>query len=188
LTDNSTQPSDRAGMRRQGLVTVFTGNGKGKTTAAIGTAVRAAGYGHRVFIVFFLKGKMFTQGEVQALAKFPNVETASFGTSAWVIKGTADPEASSQSAKALESARNALASGKYDLVILDEINGALDFGLVTLEDVIDLIASRPPNVDLILTGRGADPAVIEAADVVTEMVNVKHAFERGVPAREGFDY
>jgi cob(I)alamin adenosyltransferase len=173
---------------RQGLVTVFTGDGKGKTTAAIGTAVRAAGYGLRVFIVFFLKGNMFTQGEANALAKFPNVETASFGTSAWVLKGSVNPEAASQSAKALESAEKALTGGKYDLVILDEINGALDFGLITLEKVVELIVSRPPNVDLILTGRHADPAIIKIADVVTEMVNIKHAFDRGVLAREGFDY
>jgi cob(I)alamin adenosyltransferase len=173
---------------RQGLVTVFTGDGKGKTTAAIGTAVRAAGYGLRVFIVFFLKGNMFTQGEANALAKFPNVETASFGTSAWVLKGSVNPEAASQSGKALESAGRALTGGKYDLVILDEINGALDFGLITLEKVVELIVSRPPNVDLILTGRHADPAIIKIADVVTEMVNIKHAFDRGVLAREGFDY
>lgn len=188
MTDNTSPPSDHARLPRQGLVTVFTGNGKGKTTAAMGTAVRAAGYGFRVFIVFFLKGKMFTQGEVRAFAKFPNVQTESYGTSEWVVKGSANPEAGSQSKKALESAAKALSGGKYDLVIMDEVNSALDFGLVTLDDVIALIASRPTNVDLILTGRGANPAVIEIADVVTEMVNVKHAFERGIPAREGFDY
>ncbi len=188
MTDAVSPPSDRATLPRQGLVAVFTGNGKGKTTAAMGTAVRAAGYGFKVFIVFFLKGKMFTQGEVRAFAKFPNVKTETYGTSEWVKKGSENPEARSQSKKALESAGKALSSGDYDLVILDEVNSALDFGLVSLEDVIGLIASRPSNVDLILTGRGANPAVIEAADVVTEMVNIKHAFERGVPAREGFDY
>jgi cob(I)alamin adenosyltransferase len=175
-------------LPRKGLVTIFTGDGKGKTTAAIGTAVRAAGYGLRVFIVFFLKGKMFSQGEALALERLPNIETASFGASGWIKKGVADPEAFFQARKALEAAGKAIAGGHYDLVIMDEVNGAVDFGLIPVADVIEMVSARPDSVDVILTGRHADSRVIEMADVVTEMVNVKHAFDNGVKARRGIDY
>jgi cob(I)alamin adenosyltransferase len=140
---------------RTGLVTVFTGDGKGKTTAAIGTAVRAAGHGLKVCVVFFLKGKMFAQGEVKALSCLVGVETATFGTNGWVKKGEANPEAREQSKKALAFSRSALSGGNFDMVVLDEVNSALDFGLIGLDDLLGLIRERPGNVDLILTGRGA---------------------------------
>lgn len=173
---------------RKGLVTVFTGDGKGKTTAAIGTAVRAAGYGLRVFIIFFLKGKMFSQGEVTALSRFPNIETIGFGASNWIKKGAANVEANAQAQKALQASVEAVKSGRYDLVIMDEVNGAVDFGLIPVEDVLRTLEVRPDSVDVLLTGRHADQRIIDAADVVTEMRNVKHAFERGIKAREGIDY
>jgi cob(I)alamin adenosyltransferase len=188
LTENVKPQPDPTKLPRKGLVTVFTGDGKGKTTAAIGTAVRAAGYGLRVFIVFFLKGKMFSQGEALALEIFPGIKTASFGASGWIKKGAVNAEASAQALKALETAGKAIASGEYDLVIMDEVNGAVDFGLISVEDVIKVITARPDSIDVILTGRHADSRIIEMADVVTEMVNVKHAFERGIKAREGIDY
>ena len=188
MAENIAPEPDPTKMPRKGLVTVFTGDGKGKTTAAIGTAVRAAGYGMRVFIVFFLKGKMFSQGEALALERLPNIKIVSFGANSWIKKGTVNVQARSQAAKALEAASKAMASGDYDLVIMDEVNGAVDFGLIPLEDVIEAVTARPESVDLMLTGRHADARIIQMADVVTEMVNVKHAFERGVKAREGFDY
>lgn len=188
MTDCVTDASDTAQRPRKGLITVFTGDGKGKTTAAIGTAVRAAGYGLRVFIVFFLKGKMFSQGEALALERFPNIETASFGASTWIKKGAVDAEANAQAFKALETAGRAMASGDYSLVIMDEVNGAVDFGLIPVNDLVKMVAGKPDNVDLILTGRHADARIVQMADVVTEMVNVKHAFERGIGAREGIDY
>ncbi|RJO62504.1 MAG: cob(I)alamin adenolsyltransferase [Dehalococcoidia bacterium] len=175
-------------MPRKGLVTIFTGDGKGKTTAAIGTAVRAAGYGLRVYIVFFLKGKMFSQGEALSLERFPNIKTVSFGANSWIKKGAVNAQARTQAAKALKAASKAMDSGDYDLVIMDEVNGAVDFGLIPLEDVIEVVTARPESVDLLLTGRHADARIIQMADVVTEMVNVKHAFERGVKAREGIDF
>ena len=175
-------------LPRQGLVTVFTGDGKGKTTAAIGTAIRAAGYGLRVFIVFFLKGKMFSQGEALALERFPNIKTASFGADNWIKKSAVDAQARTQAVKAIQASRKAMAGGEYDLVIMDEVNGAVDFGLIPAEDVVGVLKAKPQDVDLILTGRHADSRIIEMADVVTEMVNVKHAFERGIKAREGIDY
>jgi cob(I)alamin adenosyltransferase len=188
LAQNASHVSEPVKTPRVGLVTVFTGEGKGKTTAAIGTAVRAAGYGLRVFIVFFFKGKMFTQGEVKALASLPSVKTASFGTSSWVKKGAATTEAIEQARKALEAGMKAVTGGQYDVVILDEIDSAADFGLIKVEDVEKLIYSRPAGVDLILTGRGASKKIIDMADTVTEMVNVKHAYDKGIPAREGIDY
>jgi cob(I)alamin adenosyltransferase len=171
-----------------GLVTVFTGDGKGKTTAAIGTAVRAAGYGLRVYIIFFMKGKMFSQGEVKALEHFPNIKLASFGQQSWVKKGAVNQETREQATRALDLARKIVSGNEYDLVIMDEINGAVDFGLVPVESVMEIIGAKPDNVDLILTGRHADDRIVQMADVVTKMVNVKHAFERGIKAREGIDY
>jgi cob(I)alamin adenosyltransferase len=167
---------------------VFTGDGKGKTTAAVGTAVRAAGCGLRVLIVFFLKGKMFSHGEVVALSRIPGIETVSYGVSRWIKKGVSDSEASNQAQQALEASARAVKGGNYDLVVMDEVNAAVDFGLVPVKDVMEVISIRPENVDIILTGRQADPCIIMAADIVTEMVNSKHAFERGVEAREGIDY
>ncbi len=188
MTVNPKSSSSQAKPARVGLVTIFTGDGKGKTTAAIGTAVRAAGHGLRVFIVFFFKGKMFAQGEVKSLSQLPGVTTVSFGTTEWVKKGITNSEANAQAKKALEAAQSAVSSGRYDLVIMDEINSALDFGLIALDDVLGLIQSRPSHIDLILTGRNADKRVIDKADVVTEMVKVKHAYDCGVSAREGIDY
>jgi cob(I)alamin adenosyltransferase len=188
LTDCVTDVSDTLGEPRRGLVTVFTGDGKGKTTAAIGTAVRAAGYGLRVYIIFFMKGKMFSQGEVKALSQFPNINLACFGQHGWVKKGAGNMEAREQAEKALDLARKIIAGDENDLVILDEINGAVDFGLIPVDDVVEMIAAKPESIDLILTGRRADSRIIQMADVVTEMVNVKHVFERGIKAREGIDY
>ncbi len=179
---------DNARRMGPGLVTVFTGNGKGKTTAAIGTAVRAAGYGLQVCIIFFMKGKMFPQGEVKALAQFPNVKLASFGQPTWVKKGCVNEEASEQALAALGLAKEIVNTGEYELVILDEINNAVDFGLIPVDMVKEMILERPQGVDLILTGRNAHADIIKIADTVTEMVNIKHAFEQGIKAREGIDY
>jgi len=172
----------------QGLVTIFTGDGRGKTTAAIGTAVRAAGHGLRVFIVFFMKGSMFPHGEAQALTGFPGITVASFGQKGWVKKGENNPEAREQALKALAAGRQAVLSGNYDLVVLDEVNGAVESGLIQLEDVTRLINDKPRAVDLILTGRQANPRLLEMADTVTEMRLVKHPFNRGIKARRGIDY
>lgn len=171
----------------KGLVQVFTGNGKGKTTAALGAVLRAAGHGRRVFIVFFMKGD-YAYGEYQALAKFPNVEISQFGFRKFVDPANIKPEEREQAARALAAAREAVTSGRYDLVVLDEINVALGYQLITLDEVLKLIADRPPQVELILTGRYADARLLEAADLVTEMVKVKHPYDKGIPARQGIEY
>ena len=173
---------------RAGLVTVFTGDGKGKTTAAVGTAVRATGYGLKTCVIFFLKGKMFDQGEVKSLASLNGVDTYSFGVDDWVKKGENNPAAIEQARKALATAAKMIECECYDLVILDEINSAVDFGLIDAQNVLDILRMRPSKVDVILTGRNADKRIMEVADIITEMKCIKHAFERGIKARQGIDY
>lgn len=171
----------------KGLVQVFTGNGKGKTTAALGTILRAAGHGFRVFIVFFMKGN-YDYGEYRTLSQLPNVTAASFGFRSLVDPANIKPEEIEQAGLALAAAREAVLSGNYDLVVLDEVNVALGFNLIKLDDVVKLVRDRPPDVELILTGRYADTRLIELADLVTEMVKVKHPFDKGIKARKGIEY
>ncbi len=171
----------------KGLVQVFTGNGKGKTTAALGTVLRAAGHGLKIFIVFFMKGK-YPYGEFSTLPKLPNVEVASFGLRCLIDPAKINPEEIEQAKLALSTARKAMLSGKYDLVVLDEVNVAVYFKLIELDEVIRLINDKPQNVELILTGRYAEARLIELADLVTEMVKLKHPYDSGVQARKGIEY
>lgn len=172
----------------QGLVSIFTGDGKGKTTAAIGTVIRAAGHGLRVFIVFFMKGKDYVHGEFAILSKLPNVTVASFGQMGWVRKDKVKPEHKEQAGLALAAARQAMLSGNYDLVVLDEVNVAVASKLVELDEVLRLIDDNPQNVELILTGRYADPRLVQRADLVTEMLMIKHPYTKRIKARKGIDY
>lgn len=171
----------------RGLVQIFTGNGKGKTTAALGTILRAAGHGLRIFIVFFMKGD-YAYGEFEALLKLPNVEILKSGFREFTDPLNVKPEEKEQATAALAAARQAVNGGRHDLVVLDEINVALEYKLIELDDVIRLIEEKPPHVELILTGRYADRRMLEMADLVTEMVNVKHPFEKGIKARKGIEY
>jgi cob(I)alamin adenosyltransferase len=171
----------------RGLVQVFTGNGKGKTTAALGTILRAAGHGLRIFIVFFMKGD-YAYGEYDSLTKLPNVTVVSFGLRRLIDRNNVDPEDIRQAKLALEAAREAVLNGEYDLVVMDEVNVAVEYKLIELDDVIELLKRKPENVELILTGRYAHNRLIEIADLVTEMVNVKHPFEKGINARKGIEY
>ena len=170
-----------------GLIQVFTGNGKGKTSAALGSTLRAAGHNLKVFVVFFMKGK-YPYGEFSSLPKLPNVEVASFGLRCLIDPNNINPEEIEQAELALKTARQAMLSRKYDMVVLDEVNVAVYFKLIQLDDVIKLIEEKPPGLDLILTGRYAETAVIERADLVTEMVKVKHPYDKGVKARKGIEY
>ncbi len=171
----------------KGLIQVFTGNGKGKTSAALGSILRATGHGFKVFIVFFMKGK-YPYGEFSSLPKLPNVEVASFGLRCLVDRNNINPEEIEQAQLALKTAREAMLSGKYDMVVLDEVNVAVYFNLISLDDVVKLVEAKPPELELILTGRYAEAAVIERADLVTEMVKVKHPYDKGVKARKGIEY
>jgi cob(I)alamin adenosyltransferase len=172
---------------RRGLVQINTGNGKGKTTAAMGTVLRAAGYGLRVYVIFFMKGH-YEHGEYRTLVTLPNVHVAGFGLRKLKAAAEKDPEEKRQAELALDKAREVVMSGEYDLVVLDEINVALNYELIDLDRVVDLVKDRPSHVELILTGRHAPNRLLELADQVTEMVKVKHPFDSGVGARKGIDY
>ena len=171
----------------KGLIQVFTGNGKGKTSAALGSILRATGHGLKVFIVFFMKGK-YPYGEFSSLPQLSNVEVASFGLRCLVDPNNINPEEIEQAELALKTARQAMLSGKYDMVVLDEVNVAVYFKLIRPGDVIKLVEEKPPDVELILTGRYAETSVIEHADLVTEMVKIKHPYDKGVKARKGIEY
>ena len=171
----------------KGLVQVFTGNGKGKTTAAMGTILRAAGHGYKVFLVSFMKGN-YEYGEYKSLSKLPNVEMAQYGLRQLAVPNQINPEEKEQAELALKAAREVITSGNYDLVVLDEINVALGYDLIGLEEVIKLIKDKPPHVELILTGRYANTRLLDMADLVTEMVNVKHPFDKQINARKGIEY
>ena len=172
----------------KGLVSIFTGDGKGKTSAAIGTVVRAAGQGLHSFIVFFMKGEDYVHGEMNSLAEIPGVSFANFGQKGRVDKEAVSAENIGQAKLALNTARDAMLSGNYDIIVLDEVNIALDYGLLELEEVVGLIEDKPQKVELILTGRYANPKLVQMADLVTEMLMIKHPYTRGIEARRGIDY
>lgn len=171
----------------QGCIQVYTGNGKGKTTAALGLAFRALGRGLRVFMVQFMKGGG-PYGEHAAAERFSSDFTiVQTGRPGWVNRENPDPEDIRLARAALETARTALTGGEYDLIILDEANGAVSFGLLNVEDVLELMAQKPRCVELVLTGRNADERIIAAADLVTEMREIKHYYRAGIPARVGIE-
>lgn len=176
-----------AETRTKGLVEIFTGDGKGKTSAALGIALRALGQGLRVHIVFFMKGD-FPYGEQKIISELSNVTFQRFGFQDFVDPANVKPEEKEEARKALGAARKAMLSQKYDVVILDEVNVAIAWKLVDIEGVIKLVRDRPEKVELILTGRYADPRLIELADLVTDMVKVKHPYDKGVLSRKGIDY
>jgi len=176
----------------QGLVQIFTGDGKGKTSAALGVVLRALGHGLRVYIAYFMKGNYsygdYPCSECNILVKLPNVTVASSGQKGFVDRENIKPEERERAKQALAAAREAMLSGSYDLVVLDEVNLAAAWKLVELDEVIKLIGDRPRNVDLILTGRQADAKLIKVADLVTEMLKIKHLHDEGIMARRGIDY
>jgi cob(I)alamin adenosyltransferase len=171
----------------KGLVQIFTGDGKGKTTAAIGAVIRALGHGLRVYIVYFMKGD-YPYGERSILSQLPNVTMESFGTKGFADPANIKPEEKEQAKRALAAARGAMLSGSYDLIVLDEVNLAAAWDLVELDEVLKLIDEKPEGVELILTGRRADSKLVKAADLVTEMLKIKHPYDEGVAAREGIEY
>jgi cob(I)alamin adenosyltransferase len=170
-----------------GYVQVYTGNGKGKTTAALGLALRAAGHGMKTYIGQFLKGQHY--GEIAAAEKLsPHIRIERFGREGFVhITEGPDDEDIRRAAEGLQKCRQAMLSGQYQIIVLDEINTAVLLKVLTLQDVLDFLAERPESVELVLTGRGAPQAVIDKADLVTEMKNIKHYYERGVKARTGIE-
>ena len=175
-----------AGKLEQGLVQIYTGEGKGKTTAALGLALRALGRGLKVFMLQFLKGE--DTGELHAGRLFgDHFVIQQTGLKGFIHRGKVDPADVHQAKEALKLAREILSRGDYDLVILDEINVALYFELISVHEVAEVLKARAPQVEVVLTGRYAPPELIEMADLVTEMKNIKHYYHAGVPAREGIE-
>jgi cob(I)alamin adenosyltransferase len=172
---------------RKGLVQVYTGNGKGKTTAAFGQALRAVGQGYRVCVIQFMKGRKY--GEFIAAEKcLPNLTIHLSGLDSFVMRANPAPVDIELARQGLDLARRAIASGDYDMVILDELNVAADFGLIPLDDIIDLIRNKPAPLDLILTGRYAPSEIIAVADTVSEIKEVRHHYHAGVKERAGIEF
>ncbi len=171
----------------QGLIQVYTGTGKGKTTAAVGQAVRALGQGMRVLLVRFLKPAEPPSGEVAFLAPTPGLAILTSGIG--IIAGVPDPAAVAASVReTFTEARQRLAAGAIDLLILDEVNNALHRGFLPLAEFLDFLDHRPAGLEIILTGRHAPSEVLARADLVTRMENVRHPLAAGIAARRGIEF
>ena len=171
----------------KGLVQVYTGNGKGKTSAAFGLALRAIGRGLKVYIIQFIKGG-FDYGELYVIDRLPNLTLKAFGQGKFITEFPPSSKDKEIAKETLQLAKKVVQSGKYDIVILDEINVALSLHLIKTEEVIELIKNKPKHVELVLTGRYAPKEIIEIADLVTEMKEIKHPFQKGIPPRKGIEY
>jgi cob(I)alamin adenosyltransferase len=170
-----------------GRVHVITGPGKGKTTAAFGLAMRAAGHGLKVSVVQFMKTGE-TTGEVVAAEQLKNVRVAQFGTGQFVGAGSVSENDRKSAAKAVDYARKQATSGKCDLLVLDEVNVAVFFGLVTVKEIIDILEERTDGVEAVLTGRNAPEEFIQYADYVSYIDTVKHPYDEGASARKGIEW
>lgn len=171
-------------MERRGLIIVHTGDGKGKTTAALGLAVRAWGAGLKVLILQFIKGAR-RSGELNALDAL-GIEVRQLGLGFITRENFAEQQKSARAA--IETARREISSGAWDLIVLDEINYAVKFGLLDAEEILSLIKIRPPQMHLVFTGRAAPVELIDAADLVTEMKLIKHPYQNGVAAQSGIEF
>jgi cob(I)alamin adenosyltransferase len=179
-----------SGLVQKGLVIVFTGDGKGKSSAALGITLRAFGHNMYVSFVQFIKSPSNT-GEARAAERLaPEIEFVSLGKGFVNCCGSTTPweEHKKAAAEALTAARQRIHAASWDIVVLDEINNAVKLGLIDIRDVLDLVQSKPPELHLILTGRNAHPDLIAAADLVTEMRDLKHPYDSDVPAQKGIDY
>lgn len=171
----------------RGYVQVYTGDGKGKTTAALGVALRAAGHGLTVEIFQFMKGNI-AYGELEGARMLsPNVVIRQLGRETFVDRKKPDPEDALMARHGWELAKEAIRRRSADIIVLDEINCVMDFGLVPVAEVVEAIRSKPYDLELILTGRNAPPEIVQSADLVTEMLQIKHYYFEGVEAREGIE-
>jgi len=170
----------------KGLIQVYTGDGKGKTTAALGLALRAAGRNMKVLIVQFMK--KWDYGELHSVELIPNIILVTFGTKDFVYKGKAKKIDYEEAEKAFSFGAEGMQSGDYDIVIFDELNMALYYELLDLKEVVQEIKGKPDNVEVVITGRRAPQEIIEIADLVTEMREVKHPYQKEIEARRGIEY
>lgn len=171
----------------RGLTQVYTGDGKGKTSAAFGLALRAIGCCLRVYVIQFIKGS-FDYGELHIMHELPNFKLKAFGRGKFITEMPPTDEDVKLAKEAFELAQEVVNSDEYDVVILDEVNVALNLKLVDANEVVELIKNKPEHVELVLTGRNVPPEVIEVADLVTEMKEIKHPYTRGIPPRKGIEY
>ncbi len=169
------------------MIQVYTGDGKGKTTASLGLALRACGHGFKVLMIQFMKGSK-NYGELLSSEHVPGLEIIQKGLPTFVKKGEPSEEDLRLAGEGMDLARKAVRDAAYDILILDEINCAMDYGLVEVAEVLDLIEKKPDGMELVLTGRYAPPEVLAAADLITEMTKVKHYYDGGVQMREGIEF
>ena len=177
-------------MSEKGLVIVYTGNWKGKTTAALGMALRAIGYDHKVCMLQFIKGS-WHYGEMDSSKKLePNFELIAVGKGFVGILDDNSPreEHEKYAAEAVRICREKIFSEKYDVIILDEVNYAITLGLIDVQEIIKIIKEKPSELDLVLTGRDVKEEIVELADLVTEMKEIKHPFKSGIKAKKGIDF
>lgn len=172
-------------QQSEAFVHVYTGDGKGKTCAALGLALRASGHKMRTYIGQFMKGTQY--GELEALRENPYITIEQYGDVHCIRREEVTAGHIAQAREGLQKAKEAMLSSQYDIVVLDEINIAIWFGLLTLEEVEVFLDERPEHIELILTGRRAPQEIIERADLVTEMREVKHYFHKGISARDGIE-
>ena len=177
---------DFAMSLEKGFIHVYTGNGKGKTTAAIGLGVRATGEGLKVYMIQFMKGRRYS--EIDALDHIQNFTVVQFGRDEFVSKKNPEQIDIDLARKGFEHAKKIINNGEHDVVILDEINVAVDYNLIPLNDVLQLLEEKPKKVELILTGRYASPEVVKQADIVSEILEIKHPYQNGIESRKGIDW
>lgn len=169
----------------KGYIQVYTGNGKGKTTAALGLSLRAAGAGLRVYIAQFLKAGDYS--EIKALQRYSDqITIEQFGLNHF-IKEKPSSEDINAAQEGLRKVKSALTSDKYDVIIMEEANVAVTLGLFSIQDMLDIVSIKPKNKELVITGRGAPEQLVEKADLVTEMKEIKHYYQKGVSARKGIE-
>lgn len=177
-------------MGKDGLVIVYTGGGKGKTTASLGMALRAVGYNHKICMIQFIKGS-WHYGEIDSSKRLePEFEIIAAGKGfVGIIDDNSTKEEHEKVAKeAIKICKEKIQSEKYDIIILDEVNYAINLGLIKVNDVLDLIKMKPSLLNLVLTGNYAPPEIVELADLVTEMKEIKHPFQKGIKAKKGIDF
>ena len=173
-------------LPEKGFVHIYTGNGKGKTTAAIGLGIRATGEGLKVYMIQFMKGRKYS--EILALENIKNFTVVQFGRDEFVSKEQPDQIDIDLARKGFEHAKKIINNEKYDVVILDEINVAVDYNLIPLNDVLDLLFEKPEKLELILTGRYVSPEIVKHADLVSEILEIKHPYQNGIESRKGIDW
>ena len=170
----------------KGYIHVYTGPGKGKTTAALGLGLRACGANYKVHMIQFMKGRRYN--EINSIDKLDNFSISQHGRDEFVSKENPEKIDIELAQEGFSHARDVISNNKYDMVILDELNVAVDFNLISLDNVIEMIENKPEKLELVLTGRDAHPEIIRYADVVTEMLEIKHPYQKGELARKGIDF